>query len=323
MPTMEARVLAIDRMTQPTDGRDDIAIKAQGLTKVYGKRVAVDALSFAVPTGSVCGFIGPNGAGKTTTIRMLLGLVAPTAGTATVLGVSIENPIGFLPRVGAMIEGPAFYPGLSGRRNLEVLSTLAGIDRRQVDPILQRVGMSDRADDLFRSYSLGMRQRIGIGAALLHEPALLILDEPTNGLDPPGIREIRDLMRGLADDGLTVLVSSHLLDELQHVCDYVVMIRNGTLVFDGPVDALLAEQRPELHAATDDPEDVVRLLEIAARAGFPATTDRGAVLVTAPATWAGELNRQAFAAGIVLTSLTAIEPRLEDIFFELTEGTPE
>jgi ABC-2 type transport system ATP-binding protein len=296
------------------------AISLDALTKAYGARNAVDALTFNVPSGSVCGFIGPNGAGKTTTLRMLLGLIRPSSGTASVLGQSIDDPTRYIHRVGAMIEGPAFYPTLSGRRNLQVLATLGGVDDARVDELLTTVSMADRSRDVFKSYSLGMKQRVGIAAALLHDPELLVLDEPTNGLDPPGIREVRDLLRTLADAGKTVLVSSHLLDELQHICDYVVIIRNGALIFDGATEDLVAMQQPELTATTERAGDIGELMAIAERSGYPATILDGALHVAAPASWAAQLNRSAMAEDITLTSLGVVEARLEDIFFELTEG---
>jgi ABC-2 type transport system ATP-binding protein len=308
----------------PTGRRDERnAISLDALTKTYGDRKAVDALTFGVPTGSVCGFIGPNGAGKTTTLRMLLGLIRPSSGTATVLGQTIDDPARYIHRVGAMIEGPAFYPTLSGRRNLQVLAALGGIDDVRVDELLATVSMTRRAADAFKSYSLGMKQRIGIAAALLNDPELLILDEPTNGLDPPGIREVRDLLRSLADAGKTVLVSSHLLDELQHICDHVVIIRTGALIFDGPIDDLVTMQQPDLRAKTARSGDLNTLIDIAERAGYPATILDGEIHVAAPASWAGQLNRTAMDEGITLTSLRAVEPRLEDIFFELTQGDPK
>src|ERR1017187_9471412 len=184
-----------------------LAIRVEGLTKCLGHRVAVDHASFDVPAGTVTGFVGPNCAGKTTTLRMLVGLVRPTSGGAVVFGHSIESPGSYLPRVGALIDGPAFYPGLSGRRNLEVLRTLGRFDPARVDAVVGLVGLADRADDLFRTYSRGMKQRLGIAAALLGEPDLLILDEPTNGLDPAGIRDVRQLVARIAQSGLTVLVS--------------------------------------------------------------------------------------------------------------------
>src|SRR5205085_2767105 len=187
------------------------AIRTANLTKTYGSRNAVDGVSIEVPTGVIAGFVGPNGAGKTTTIRMLLALVRPTAGRVEVLGIPATHPAGYLSRVGALIEAPAFYPGLSARRNLEILATLGGISTQRVDPLLAQVGLQGREGDAVKTYSLGMRQHLGIAAALLPNPALLILDEPANGLDPAGILEIRQLLRHLREQGITILISSHLL----------------------------------------------------------------------------------------------------------------
>ena len=184
----------------------NLAISVTDLTKVYGKRTAVSHATFEVPLGTVCGFVGPNGSGKTTTIRMLLGLIAPTGGTGTVLGEDIKHPEKYLPKVGAMIEGPAFYPALSGRENLRVLASLGGFPQSRVDELLTRVGLEDRGGSKFKTYSLGMKQRLGIAAALLPNPELLVLDEPTNGLDPSGIHEVRSLIKDLASSGTSVFV---------------------------------------------------------------------------------------------------------------------
>ena len=299
---------------------DLLAISLADLTKSYGARNAVDGLTFSVRPGTICGFIGPNGAGKTTTIRMLLGLITPTAGTAKVLGHPINEPASYLAGVGAMIEGPAFYPTLSARRNLQVLARLGGIRPEQVDRCLDQVDLGDRADDLFKSYSFGMKQRLGIAAALLPEPKLLVLDEPTNGLDPTGIREIRILLRSLTDRGTTVLVSSHLLEELQQICEDVVIIRSGRLLFAGPVGELFLNQQTDLVAVPEDPDDLNRLASLCARAGYAAQTNAGGQLhVAAPPTWAGQLNRTAMADDITLVELGASKQSLEDVFFELTE----
>ncbi len=294
------------------------AIQLDGLTKTYGGKNVVDHLSFEVPRGTICGFIGPNGAGKTTTIRMLLGLIAPSGGQATVLGHAVSDPASYLGRVGAMIEGPAFYPTLSGKRNLDVLATLAGIDRKRVELAIAEVGLGERADDLYRTYSLGMKQRLGIAAAMLPEPELLILDEPINGLDPPGIREVRTLLRSLADRGTSVLVSSHLLDELQQISDNVVIIRKGNLLFSGPVADLVASRQPVLLAVPEQADDMPRLAELSRDAGYPARVRDGRLEVSAPVPWIGELNRRSMAAGITLIELMARTQTLEDVYFELT-----
>jgi len=203
-------------------------VETRGLTKRYGSRTVVDALDMQIPLGVVAGFIGPNGAGKTTTLRMLLGLVRPSAGDGRVFSLPLHSPASYLPRVGALIESPAFYPGLTGQRNLAVQATLGGHPLARVPVVLERVGLADRGGDRYRTYSLGMKQRLGIAGALLGDPSLLILDEPTNGLDPAGIRDMRALVRSLAQDGPTVLISSHLLAEVQQVCDWLVRDRART-----------------------------------------------------------------------------------------------
>src|SRR6202051_5114031 len=222
-----------------------LAVSTAGLTKRFGDRTVVDDVALAIPAGSVCGFVGPNGAGKTTTIRMLLGLVRATSGSGMILGGSLAEPATYLHKVGALIEAPAFYPQLSGRENLKVLARLGQLPLAAVDPVLERSGLLARAGDRYRSYSLGMKQRLGIAAAMLAGPELLILDEPTNGLDPAGIVEMRGLIRSLAGDGITVLVSSHLISEIEQICDYVVMIRAGRLAHQWNVNDLSAT--PQAH----------------------------------------------------------------------------
>ena len=208
-----------------------LALDVADLSKKYGDRMALSHANFEVPMGSICGFVGPNGSGKTTTIRMLLGLITPSTGGGHVLGESITQPEKYLPKVGAMIEGPAFYPALTGKQNLAVLAKLGGFSTDQIQKLLELVDLGDRGDSKFKTYSLGMKQRLGIAAALLPNPKLLVLDEPTNGLDPAGIHEIRTLLRKLADNGTTVFVSSHLLSEIEMISDYLVMLRDGKVIF--------------------------------------------------------------------------------------------
>src|ERR1700733_7754831 len=233
-----------------------LAVQTAGLTKRFGERTVVDDVALAIPAGSVCGFVGPNGAGKTTTIRMLLGLVRPTSGSGMILGGSLAEPATYLRKVGALIEAPAFYPQLSGRENLKVLARLGQLPLAAVDPVLERSGLLARAGDRYRSSSRGMKQRLGIAAAMLAGPELLILDEPTNGLDPAGIVEMRGLIRSLAGDGITVLVSSHLISEIEQICDYVVMIRAGRLVHQGNVGEKRDAQPPHIYGS---PPRVARL----------------------------------------------------------------
>jgi ABC-2 type transport system ATP-binding protein len=297
-----------------------VAVRVRGLTKLLGGRRAVDGLSFDVGAGAVTGLVGPNGAGKTTTIRMLLGLVRPSEGSAEVLGHPVARPGAYLPRVGALVEGPAFSPGLSGRRNLAVLARLGRIPAWRVDQSLATVGLTDRADDAVRRYSLGMRQRLGIAAALLPDPDLVILDEPTNGLDPAGILEVRALMRALAADGTSVLVSSHLLGEVQAACDDVVVVRSGRLLFAGPVEGMLAARA--LRLTPEDPGDLDALAALCARLLLRARVEQGDLLVEAPASRAAELNRRAMDHGITLRGLGAEAPSLEEAFLAMTDGGP-
>ena len=297
-----------------------MAIRSSGLTKRFGDRAAVDGLDLEVPGGVVCGFIGPNGAGKTTTLRMLLGLVRPSSGTAEVLGEPISHPERYLPRVGALIEGPSFYASLSGRRNLDVLARLGRLPRGRIDELLDRVGLAGRGGDAFSSYSLGMKQRLGIAAALLPDPELLVLDEPANGLDPAGIREIRALLRALADDGMSVFVSSHLLGEIEAICEHLVVIDGGRLVFQGPMGDLLARQRGEVVAAPEHPADLPELAALCERAGHPARVADGRVHVAADPAFAPELNRLAMARGITLASLGVAHGSLEEAFLSITDA---
>jgi ABC-2 type transport system ATP-binding protein len=295
-----------------------LAISVNNLTKVYGERAAVSSASFEVPLGTICGFVGPNGAGKTTTIRMLLGLIAPTSGTGSVLGHSINEPEKFLPSVGAMIEGPAFYPALSGAENLRVLASLGGFPQERVMELLELVGLGDRAKSKFKTYSLGMKQRLGIAAALLPNPKLLILDEPTNGLDPSGIQEVRELMKRLALQGTTVFVSSHLLSEIEMIAEYLVMLRNGKVIFSGKTESLLEAQQPIIIAKPEYAVDMPRLISIAEQSGHSASVVEDEVHVLSPAEWSATFNRLAAEAGITLSQLATVRPSLEETFFELT-----
>ncbi len=298
-----------------------LAIESSRLSKHYGHVRAVDDLELRVPTGVVAGFVGPNGAGKTTTIRMLLGLVRPSSGTARVLGEPIDSPELYLGRVGALVEGPAFTPSLSGRRNLRALSLLGAHDPSRVQETLELVGLADRADEPVRSYSLGMKQRLGIAAALLGAPDLLVLDEPTNGLDPAGIREVRQLLRDLADTGVTVFVSSHLLSEIEQICDWLVMIDRGSVRFQGRVAEAIAAQQAHLVVAAEHPTDALPVLvDICSEHGYAAEPEPGgSLIVRSPADFAAVLNREAMARGITLVELRREQPNLEEAFFRMLE----
>ncbi|WP_158883157.1 ABC transporter ATP-binding protein [Amycolatopsis anabasis] len=247
--------IELSEIVQPRRAADD-PVSTEAVTKRYGTRAAVDGVSLRVTGGQVFGLLGPNGAGKTTLLRMLLGLVRPTTGKVAVFG---EPPPRTLARVGALIEGPGMYPYLSGRDNLRVLARQAGAPVAKVDEVLDRVGLSARARDRTREYSLGMKQRLGVAASLLKNPDLLVLDEPTNGLDPQGVLDMRDLVRRLGEDGHTVLLSSHLLAEVEEVCDRVAVLARGRIVREGTVGELRGRGVVVVHA-----EPVGRALALAA-----------------------------------------------------------
>lgn len=295
------------------------AISVAGLTKRYGELIAVNGATFEVPLGTICGFVGPNGSGKTTTIRMLLSLIEPTSGSGQILDEPISHPDRYLSKVGAMIEGPAFYPALSGAENLKVLATLGGYSHDRVPELIDLVGLSGRGGDKYKTYSLGMKQRLGIAAALLPNPKLLILDEPTNGLDPAGIQEIRDLLSKLAKDGVTVFVSSHLLSEIEMISEYLVMLRKGEVIFFGKTIDLLHRSRPVIVARPESTSDLVKLKNLVDSAGHPAVIDGDALRVDAGEDWSAELNKLAFENNILLRQLTPVRPNLEETFFEMTE----
>ena len=295
-----------------------LALDVADLSKKYGDRMALSHANFEVPMGSICGFVGPNGSGKTTTIRMLLGLITPTTGSGHVLGESITQPEKYLPQVGAMIEGPAFYPALTGAQNLAVLAKLGGFDTEAIQGLLDLVDLGDRGNSKYKTYSLGMKQRLGIAAALLPKPKLLVLDEPTNGLDPAGIQEIRNLLRKLADNGTTVFVSSHLLSEIEMISDHLVMLRLGKVIFSGKTSELLAKQQPVIVAKPEHSSDLDKLVIIATQAGHSAKIIDETVHVTGAVGYSAKLNKSAFDAGIILETLTPVRASLEDTFFEMT-----
>jgi ABC-2 type transport system ATP-binding protein len=300
------------------------AVSLRGLTKRYGDRVAVDGLTIDVPAGVVAGFVGPNGAGKTTTMAMLLGLVAPSGGDGTVLGEALDDPAAYLGRVGALIEGPAFYPALSGERNLAVLATAGGHDPAQIPGLLELVGLRERADDRVRRYSFGMKQRLGIASALLGEPRLLILDEPINGLDPAGVHEMRGLIGRLAGGERTVLVSSHVLSELEQVSDWLIVVDGGRLIFQGPAGELLDQTGAALVVAPEHPADLARLRGLLAAGGHDAQPGDDGLRVALnggdPRGLAAAINRAAAADGIVLAELRVARTSLEDRYLTMVNG---
>ena len=294
------------------------AIRIEGLTKEFGTLTAVDGLTVDVEQGGVIGLLGPNGAGKSTTIRMLLGLIRPTSGTATVLGESIEHPGRYIEHVGALIETPAFYPKLSGDANMRTLAALDGQPKARIDKVLEIVKLTSRRGDRVSEYSLGMKQRLGIAAALLRDPDILILDEPMNGLDPAGIVEIRTLLQDLAQQGKTILVSSHLLSEVQAVADQVVIIDKGRLIFEGDLAALLDEAAHEVVVVPETMDDLASLAEVLERAGYALTVDEGAIHVAGAVDAPAQLNRLAFDGEIILAELRIRDEDLEAVFLRLT-----
>jgi len=296
-----------------------LAIETHNLTKEYGDTRAVDALDLKVNQGEVYGFLGPNGAGKTTTLRMLLGLIRPTSGGISLLGSPPGVPA-TLARIGSMIEAPAFYPFLSGHDNLRLLADYTGADRSRIDAVLGQVDLASRANDSFRTYSLGMKQRLGVAAALLKDPPLLLLDEPTNGLDPAGMADMRRLIRRLGDDGYTVLLSSHLMTEVEQVCDRVGVIARGRIVAEGTVDELRGRDR--LLLRVDRPEAARELLAALPGVADVETGERGLLVTTRPGEDIDEasLNRRLVLAGIGVRELRTDRPSLEAVFLELTGG---
>ncbi|WP_337796107.1 ATP-binding cassette domain-containing protein [Actinopolymorpha rutila] len=275
-------------------------------------------MDLVVRTGEVFGFLGPNGAGKTTTLRMLVGLVRPSAGTATVLGLPAGDPAG-LRRVGALIEGPAFYPYLSGRDNLRVLARRAGASAAAVDAALSQVGLAARGRDRYSRYSLGMKQRLGVAGALLTGPDLLILDEPTNGLDPQGMGDMRELVRSLGQAGHTIVLSSHLMGEVEQVCDRVGIIANGAMVAESTIDDL----RGQGHIVVGV-DNAARAEAVLAKA-LGASQVRlvgGAVQIDGRAGDIGAINHALVSHGIGVTEIRRLERTLEEVFLELTSSVP-
>jgi ABC-2 type transport system ATP-binding protein len=297
-----------------------VALAATRLSKRYGARLAVDAISLTVEKGDIYGFLGPNGAGKTTTMRMLVGLIRPTGGEVRILGERFTSSARHaLRRVGAIIESPSFYPYLSGRDNLRMLADLTGpCPPSRIDAVLDRVSLRDRAGDPARIYSHGMKQRLAIAAALLPGPELILLDEPTNGLDPMGVRDVRALLRSLAhDDGITVFLSSHLLAEVEQVCNRGTMLVGGKSVWEGEVASLLGAQR-RIRLVAEPEGDAARIVDeafgVALRDGqLPTRGPRGAI---DPADVVAAL----VAGGVKVREVVVESPHLEEIFVQMVES---
>ena len=299
-------------------------IEIEGLRKSYRRRrgttVAVDGLDLTVPAGGVFGFLGPNGSGKTTTIRCLLGLVRPSAGEVRLLGRAV--PAGLsdaIRRTGAIVETPALFPTMTARANLRLLGSIDGVGRARVDEMLTAVGLADRADDLVRKYSLGMRQRLALAAAMLKDPELLILDEPANGLDPAGMREVRVLLRHLAAEGRTVFVSSHILSEIEQTCDRVAILARGRCLTTGSVGEVVsrAGRAASLLVTVADLDGGHRVLR---EAGITVDRVDGALRVGVDPSEAGEVTRLLASREHWVTELRPDRFSLEDVFLDLTGG---
>jgi ABC-2 type transport system ATP-binding protein len=293
------------------------SIQINGLTKRFGTVVAVDNLSFEVAEGNITGFLGPNGAGKTTTLRMLLGLVEPTAGSSTIAGRPYRELADPFRQVGAVLESTSFHPGRRARDHLRVLCTAAGLAGTRVDEVLDEVGLADVGDRRVKGFSLGMRQRLGLAAALLGEPALLILDEPANGLDPEGVHWLRNFLRGYADQGRTVLVSSHLLAEIAQTVDDVVIVAKGRLVTQSSLADLAGRKKPGVWVRTPQAEALRQALGAKGIAAEVQTPD---TLVAFEATTEA-VGIAAAGAGVVIFEMTSQHFDLEEFFLELTTPT--
>lgn len=304
---------------------DEVILQTRDLTKRYGARLAVDRLTLTVRRGEVFGFLGPNGAGKTTTIRMCLGLIAPTSGVVEMLGGDVAR-VGarVLPHVGALIEQPALYPYLSGRDNLRAVGDAqGGVSEARVDATLDLVALRDRGGDRVKTYSLGMKQRLGVALALLQDPDLLVLDEPTNGLDPAGIVEMRDLLRRLAADGKTIFVSSHALDEVRQMCSRVAIINHGRMVTESSV-ADLTRGQGEFTVTLDRAQEALALALGQPWGAHARLNAAGQLITGAPEDESGALNLFLVRAGFTPRAIASYEERLEDVFLRLTtDATPQ
>jgi ABC-2 type transport system ATP-binding protein len=302
----------------PTRGPADGRIEVRGLTKQYRKLRAVDGLSFDVEPGRVTGFLGPNGSGKTTTLRMILNLVTPTAGHATIGGSRYADLPEPTREVGAVLEASSAHRARSGRGHLRIISAAAGLPDSRVDDVLAMTALTPAARRKFKGYSLGMRQRLGIAAAMLGDPRVLILDEPANGLDPEGIRWMREFLRALADQGRTVLVSSHLLAEMELLAEDLIIIANGRLVRQGTVKEVVESSQTAsvVQVRTPQPEELVAA--VTARGGFASVLPDGRITVAGLE--AAAVGNAAFTAGVELHELTPERPDLEGVFLELTQG---
>jgi len=300
---------------------DRVPVEVRGLVKRYGDVVAVDDVDLTINTGDVYGYLGPNGAGKTTCLRMMLGLIRPHAGTVRLFGRDPQVTVEALEGVAGFVEAPTFYPYLTGRRNLQLLADFDGDGARaRIEEALDTVELSDRAGDRVGGYSHGMRQRLGIAAALLRNPRLLLLDEPATGLDPAGMRDMRLLIRRLADQGMTVVLSSHLLAEVEELCNRVAIVRTGRIVYEGEIAELKRGAGATYRLQTTDDERARAVCR--AQPGInEVRTEHGRIAFTADEQAVAELSQALVEAGALIISLAPQTVTLEDLFFSLTEGT--
>jgi ABC-type multidrug transport system ATPase subunit len=318
---MTEKLMTAPGVANTSSPSGEVVLRTRNLSKHYGNRLAVNNLNLEVRRGEIFGFLGPNGAGKTTTIRMALGLIAPTSGSVEILGLDVATQrANVLPRVGALVETPALYLYLSGRDNLRaVASVLGGVPKTRIDAVLELVGLSARQKDRVRTYSLGMKQRLGVAMALLQDPDVLVLDEPANGLDPAGIVEMRDLMHRLSAEGKTVFISSHLLPEVQQICTRVAIINLGKLVTEATIEELTS-RHGEFAVTLDRAEQALALIQAQAW-GRDAHLDADGTLITpAPGERGRELNLFLVKAGFAPDTLTQATQDLEQVFLHLTNG---
>ena len=318
---MTEKLMTAPGVANTSSPSGEVVLRTRNLSKHYGNRLAVNNLNLEVRRGEIFGFLGPNGAGKTTTIRMALGLIAPTSGSVEILGRDVATQrANVLPRVGALVETPALYLYLSGRDNLRaVASVLGGVPKARIDAVLELVGLSARQKDRVRTYSLGMKQRLGVAMALLQDPDVLILDEPANGLDPAGIVEMRDLMHRLSAESKTVFISSHLLPEVQQICTRVAIINLGKLVTEATIEELTS-RHGEFAVTLDRAEQALALIQ-AQTWGRDAHLDaNGALITPAPGERGRELNLFLVKAGFAPDTITQATQDLEQVFLHLTNG---
>ena len=304
----------------PSSASREVVLKLTGLSKRFETFDAVKGVNLELRRGEVFGFLGPNGAGKSTTVGMILGLIAPTAGSVELFGVKQgPNRWAALRRIGAIIEEPAFYPYLSGWDNLEVLSrSIGGIEKKKITEVLDRVNLLDRAKDQYGHYSMGMKQRLGIASTLLRDPELIILDEPTNGLDPAGTKEIRDLIPTLAHESRAIFLCSHLLHEVELVCDHVAIIKKGTVIADAPVKELLTRGN-QVQIRIDRPDEALAVLSTIVWAKAARRED-GYIVVDLPAGSEARLNQALAEKGLYASEITNRTASLEEVFLQLTGG---